>query len=98
MDNALIWIKIEIFGPHIYPSLHVYSQSISVLCYAMITFISLHVLHSMINIIIVYFFSARDLIKGLLRINPDERLSIKEVMRNQWICVSFKGLVLPYNI
>ncbi|XP_064632794.1 MAP kinase-activated protein kinase 2-like [Lineus longissimus] len=29
---------------------------------------------------------AKDLIKGLLKINPDERLTIKEVMRNNWIC------------
>ena len=32
--------------------------------------------------------AAKDLIKGLLKTDPDERLTIEEVLRNKWIAVS----------
>ena len=33
-------------------------------------------------------FSAKELIRGLLKTDPDERLTINEVMANKWIAVS----------
>lgn len=34
------------------------------------------------------FFTAKDLIRGLLKTVPEERLSIEDVMRNKWVAVS----------
>lgn len=36
----------------------------------------------------IYFFLAKELIKGLLRTDPAKRLTIEEVMNNKWIAVS----------
>ena len=36
----------------------------------------------------VRLFSAKNLIKGLLKTDPDHRLNIEQVMRNKWIAVS----------
>lgn len=38
--------------------------------------------------IILIFFTAKDLIRGLLKTVPEERLSIEDVMRNKWVAVS----------
>ena len=47
--------------------------------------------------IFVYFFvqvskDAKDLIKGMLKTNPQERLTIDDVIRNKWIAVSISIL------
>jgi hypothetical protein len=48
------------------------------------------------------FFSAKDLIKGLLNTDPDKRFTINEVMRSKWIsvCIAFifTVLVLDSNL
>lgn len=33
--------------------------------------------------------SAKDLIKGMLKTDPDERLTIEKVLCNKWIAVSY---------
>lgn len=38
--------------------------------------------------ITLIFFTAKDLIRGLLKTVPEERLSIEDVMRNKWVAVS----------
>lgn len=43
---------------------------------------------SLIFFIILIFFTAKDLIRGLLKTVPEERLSIEDVMRNKWVAVS----------
>lgn len=40
------------------------------------------------SFITLIFFTAKDLIRGLLKTVPEERLSIEDVMRNKWVAVS----------
>ena len=39
-------------------------------------------------IVFVVYFSAKNLIKGLLKTDPDHRLDIQQVVQNKWIAVS----------
>jgi serine/threonine protein kinase len=50
--------------------------------------------HFIINLyefyLINYLFTAKDLIKGLLKTDPAQRLTIENVMKHNWIAVSFE--------
>ena len=49
---------------------------------------TIHSVGITLNELMLISFVAKDLIRGLLRTDPDERLTINEVMQCKWISVS----------